>query len=373
MNWQEGSGEGVTLRLVAAAAEAMDVQSYTVPAEPKVQQPLARPRVALEIRGRLRLPSEQAYDLISERFREMGHIALLRRTPEGELIEAIAGGPPSGRANARLAVILFAITVVSVLSVFGLEETGGGGLGVNWLKGLPFTVSLLSILLAHEMGHYLVAHWLGLPASLPFFIPMPLSLFGTLGAVMQLQAPPRTRQALLALGAAGPLAGLIVAIPVLLLGLSLSEIQPISGGPGVFQEGNSLLYLAVKYAVFGQILPANGVDVRLDPVAMAGWAGLLLTGINLLPVGQLDGGHIAYALLGERARLLAGVVIIGLAALAFLWWGWLILVGLAFIFGRAHAVPLDDVSQPGARWRAFAVGMLVLAALVFVPVPMEPL
>lgn len=365
--------ESATLRLLAAAEAAVDVESYRVPVEPKGQQRQTGPNVALEIRGRLRLPSEQAYDLVAERFRALGYVALLRRAPDGVVIEALPGVLPKGGSHARVAAALFVITVLSVLSVGGLEETADGGLGVNLLAGLPFAFSLLSILLAHEMGHYLVARRLGLPSSLPFFIPMPLSMFGTMGAVMQLQAPPRNRRALLALGAAGPIAGLAVALPVLLLGLFLSDVRPIADGANAFQEGNSLLYLALKYLVFGRMLPAGGLDVWLHPVALAGWAGLLVTALNLLPAGQLDGGHIAYALLGERARLLTWAVIAGLTALAIFWWGWLIWAGLAFAFARVHAVPLDDVSEPGPRWRVFAIAMLVLAALVFVPIPMQPL
>ncbi len=360
-----------TEQLLAAVAEAFDIVSYRVPVEPKGASAAVGRTPALEISGRLRLPSRQAYDLVAERFRRLGFVALFRRQADGETIMAVPGELPTTAGRVRLALILFAATVLSVLSVGALSDSPDGGFNV--LAGIPFAVSLLSILLAHEMGHYFTARRLGIPATLPFFIPMPLSLFGTMGAVMQIVAPPRDRRALLKLGAAGPLAGLIVAIPILLLGLSLSEVKAIPPVAGSFQEGNSLLYMALKYLVFGRVLPAGGVDVWLHPVALAGWAGLLVTALNLLPAGQLDGGHIAYALFGQRARLASGAVIVGLCLLGFLWWGWLIWAALAFVFARVHAVPLDDVTPLSGRERLFAILMLVLAVLVFVPVPMQPL
>ncbi len=181
---------------------------------------------------------------------------------------------------------LFVVTVASV------GVTGGA----------TFATALLAILLTHEFGHYFAARWHGVPASLPYFIPLPLlSPFGTMGAVISMPERIRSRNALLDIGASGPLAGLAVALPVLVFGLLESPIRPISGEG--LQEGQSLLYLLIKRVVLGPI-PA-GHDVFLTPLAFAGWSGLFVTALNLIPIGQLDGGHVLYALLGPRANRVA--------------------------------------------------------------------
>ncbi|MHB1131973.1 MAG: site-2 protease family protein [Chloroflexota bacterium] len=362
-----------TERLLATLAGVFDVASYRVLPVSSAKPDVTSLTPTMEVRGHLLLPADEAYEDLSRRLRPLGYVPLLRRVGNEDLLMVLAGDLPRGGSNARLALVLFALTVVSVLAVGGLSEGAQGQLTLDWWTGLAFAASLLSILVAHEMGHYLVARRLGVPASLPFFIPLPFSILGTMGAVMQIKAPPRNRRALLALGAAGPLAGLVVALPVLWLGLSLSEVRAMGATPGGFQEGNSLLYAGLKWLVFGRLLPGGGEDVFLHPVALAGWAGLLVTALNLLPAGQLDGGHIAYALLGERARVLTGLVVVGLALLGLLWWGWYIWAGLAFVFARVHAVPLDDITSLAPSQRLGALAMFLLAALVFVPVPMQPL
>lgn len=164
-------------------------------------------------------------------------------------------------------------------------------------------VSLLGILLVHELGHYVAARLHRVPASPPYFLPLPLvGLFGTLGAVITMNDRIRSRKALLDIGAAGPLAGMVVAIPVLYYGLTLSEVTPRSTS-GYIQEGQSILYWLMKRLVFGSLGPDQ--DVQLHPMALAGWGGLMLTMLNLLPWGQLDGGHIAYALFGEQQHRFA--------------------------------------------------------------------
>jgi len=164
--------------------------------------------------------------------------------------------------------------------------------------GLPYSVAILAILLTHEMGHYVAARVHGVSATLPYFLPLPLQPVGTLGAVIRISGVIRSRDALVDIGAAGPLAGLVVALPVLALGIHLSPVEAI---PAVgMQEGNSLIYLALKWVVKGAPYPVGGKDVMLHPTAWAGWVGLLVTMINLLPIGQLDGGHIAYGYLGPQ-------------------------------------------------------------------------
>lgn len=165
----------------------------------------------------------------------------------------------------------------------------------NLLRGVSFAAPLLLILLCHEFGHYFAARLHRVPVSLPYFIPMPdLSPFGTMGAVIAMPPSIRSRRALLDIGAAGPLAGMLVALPALAVGLTWSEVKPLQS-PALL-EGQCLLYMLLKRLIVGPI--PDGHDVFLHPTAFAGWAGLFVTMINLLPSSQLDGGHIAYALLG---------------------------------------------------------------------------
>jgi len=263
--------------------------------------------------------------------------------------------------------------------------------------GPTYAATLLGILLTHEMGHYVVARRHGIDVSLPYFIPVPFAL-GTMGAVIRMRTPIPTRDALIDVGAAGPLAGLVVAVPLLVWGLAESPVTPIPAGGAI--EGNSLGYLLVKLVVTGRILPGGGVDVQLSPMAMAAWVGLLVTFINLLPIGQLDGGHIAAAYFGDRhernARVLhpalgAVGVVVGaalfvearaagrgaLGALAYAlagavpWLVWLVLVALMrrATGGRYHP-PVGD--EPLSRGRRVLFWVMVGVFLLLVtPVPMR--
>lgn len=214
---------------------------------------------------------------------------------------AMRGSLPPGPVafDWRKNAVLFALTVGAVF----LQGSLLAGEPWSYWNGWMFAVPLLLILLFHEFGHWIAARIHGVPASLPYFIPLPpFFLLGTMGAVIVMPERIRSRNALLDIGAAGPLAGLVVAIPALVIGLHLSEVYPQSPG-GYIQEGQSLLYWALKRLVHGPI--PEGHDVHLHPTAFAGWAGLLVTMMNLLPWSQLDGGHVAYALLGERHHAVA--------------------------------------------------------------------
>jgi len=239
---------------------------------------------------------------------------------------------PSGKHqfDGRINVVFFVATVTTVFWAGGsywalTEETAKLPALERMLSGWTFAVPLLAILLFHEFGHYIAARLHRVPASLPYFIPIPLFL-GTFGAVIAMPDRIRSRNALLDIGAAGPLAGLLVAIPVLVIGLSLSPVGP-NPESGYILEGQNLLYLLLKYLVHGPIPP--GHDVHLHPTAAAGWAGLLLTMLNLIPFGQLDGGHITYALLGDRHAVVGRWVHTGLLLLFLGHIGWFLLPVLA--------------------------------------------
>jgi Zn-dependent protease len=355
-------------------------------------------------RGRLLSDdSEAAYDQLTEYLKPYGVLPLFRIEDEMQVVYLITGLPQRKASNKNVNLVLFGLTFISVLitgAMYSYEGTAPEGLAATLLvlfknlwAGWPFAVSMLGILAAHEFGHYLVGRYHRSDVTLPYFIPLPFSLLGTMGAFIQMKSPPRNRRALLDIGIAGPLAGLVVAIPVLLLGLSLSETGPIQG-QGLL-EGNSILYLLAKYAVFGKLLPEplnydglpvalywlryvftgmpipmGGLDVQLHPVAWAGWAGLLVTAMNLIPAGQLDGGHILYVLLGKRVRKIFPFLLAAVALMGLVWNGWLLWAFLLFIFGRVNAEPLDQITPLDTGRKVIAVLMLVLFLLVFIPVPL---
>lgn len=262
----------------------------------------------------------------------------------------------------------------------------------TYVGGLEFSVPLMVILVCHEFGHYVAARIHRVPASLPYFVPLPLGPLGTLGAVILMPDRIRRRNALLDIGAAGPLAGMAVALPVLWYGLTLSTVGPASTDQIYLQEGHSLLYRAFLYAAKGPI--PDGYDVHLHNTAFAGWAGLLVTMINLIPVAQLDGGHVAFALLGERQRtysrrLRALLLPMGLsvcaaygvpaflegergealwasasAGLPWIMWSLLLLV---LVRGGGTEHPPTDPAPLSVGRKLVAIGTLVLFVLLFMP------
>jgi len=305
----------------------------------------------------------------------------------------------NGRTRARLLLVHGGLFLLTCATTFA----AGAGLSGDFdpAGGAAFAAALMTILLCHEMGHYAVARYHRVDVSLPYFIPLPpfLSL-GTMGAVIRMKRPLSDRNQLIDVGAAGPLAGLVAAVPLLVLGLSLSPVA-INTSPNGLVEGNSLAYIGLKYLVHGRYLPgADGADVQLHPVALAAWVGLLITMINLIPVGQLDGGHIASGYLaGRHERLSAWLhrfLFVAFAgafaaltaearAAGWTWedaiWRaagasmpWLIWAGLLALFrrmtgGRYHP-PVEGAAP--TRGRRLLVGaMAILFLLLFTPVPMR--
>lgn len=333
----------------------------------------------IQLQGRLLTDPESAHKCIAARFEEHGYTALLRRPPssrarprsEGQIL--VIALPLVKAAQPRrewAAVVLFVLTVISVLYMGGVWQGTASLWPPTYLwAGLPFAAGLLLPLITHEAGHYLVSRRLGVATSLPYFIPFP-SLFGTLGAIIGTREPMRDRGQALAIGSAGPLAGLLVAIPLLILGLRLSSVQPITLEPGTVLEGNSILYAVLKFIMFGRFLPGGGYDVFVHPLAMGAWAALFVTGLNLIPAGQLDGGHVAYALFGENTIWVSRIAIVAVWALVLVSRSWALLALLLTIFGQWHADPLDEVTPLARREKILAIGMLLLFALLFVPVPM---
>ena len=262
------------------------------------------------------------------------------------------------------------------------------------LTGWPFAASLLGILLAHEFGHYFMSRHRKTPATLPYFIPLPISPLGTMGAAIMMQGTPKNKRVLFDIGVAGPLAGMVVAIPVLFYGLSVSQLSIIRPANGMFQEGNSLLYLLAKYMVFGKLLPdpatthglsymaywlkyfftglpfpIGATDVMISPIAFAGWAGLLVTALNLIPAGTLDGGHLVYSLFGDKASKAFPFIFVALLGLGIFWSGWWLWAVLLLWLGRVHAEPLDQITPLDPRRRWVAALTIIIFILTFSPVP----
>lgn len=242
-------------------------------------------------------------------------------------------------------------------------------------KGLPFALTLLLILFCHEMGHYLSARYHDLNVSLPYFLPAPPIpfLIGTLGAFIRIRSPILHKPALLDVGAAGPLAGVLVTLPLLVFGLQLSDIQVLPGGPaemGGIILGESLLFKFICWLTLGS-LPTDH-HIILHPMAFAGWIGLLVTNLNLIPVGQLDGGHVSYALFGERSATIAKIVFFGLIGLGLIaWYGWLVWVVILYFMGLSHPLPLQDWVELDLRRRLLGYLTVAVFGLTFMPAPFQ--
>jgi Zn-dependent protease len=345
--------------------------------------------------GKLTMDSEQAYAQLDAALAAEDQLALFRHSPEDDPgdapheIHIVRGRVTPKQGRPWLNLLLFVLTTASVFlagasyGIAGLdpatarellrEITVNGEavmvvprLSAIW-RGYPYALSLMLILGAHELGHYFAARYHKHSVSLPYFIPLPFVGLGTMGAVIRSREPMRNRKVLIDVGAAGPLAGMIFAIPILVIGLANSDIELITGGG--LREGNSVLYALAKILTLGQFYPTATRDVVINQMAFAGWLGLFVTALNLIPVGQLDGGHVMYSLFGMKARRVYYPVLVGMVFLAIMSQVWLLWVVLLMLLGRLYAPPLDDITTLDPRRRAIAIGTLVLFVLVFVPIP----
>ena len=244
----------------------------------------------------------------------------------------------------------------------------------NFWRGWPFSLALMTILTAHELGHYIAARIHKVPASLPFFIPMPISIIGTMGAVIFQRGPARNIRSQFDIGASGPLAGLVFAIPILIYGLATSEVGPLPEDlTGLVMEGNSAIYGTLKILIFGEFLPSETHDVQLNMVAWAGWVGLLVTALNLIPVSPLDGGRVLQTIQGEAFMrsiywpIIGGLVLMGVILQADIWLVWAIML---YMFGNRYEEPLDTVTPLDERRRFLAWFTIVLFLLLFTPAPL---
>lgn len=330
--------------------------------------------------GALLVDSDEVIDTLDESFAKLGVHAYFREhevKPDTYLIRIMGGRFDPEPRSWIINAVLFALTVLSLFWVgagiqAGLDNPGATNfedLDIQLWKGWQYAVGLMLILGAHELGHYFAGRYHKVAVTLPYFIPLPFG-FGTLGAFIQLREPMKSRNILFDIGVAGPLAGLFFAIPILFLGLATSEIHPIP--ENVIFEGNSLFYAGAKILVFGRFVPDGTDDVFINQFAQAGWTGLFVTMLNLIPVGQLDGGHVMYSLFGKYARKLYMPIVGTLAMLTVLvnpaWGLWTVIL---LFLGRTYAIPLDDVTPLSNRRRFVGYLAVVVFILLFIPDPLR--
>jgi len=351
--------------------------------------------------------SAQAYDQLAESLRPYHFTPLFRKEGPTHLILLIPELPEARPTRTWLVILLFVLTLISVLISGGIYNPNTDlTLPLQQLipaifrNGWPFAVSLIAILGIHELGHYFAGRAHGVKVTLPFFIPMPFTSLGTMGAFISMKSPPKNKCALMDIGVAGPLAGFVASLVVLWIGLGSSTLDKIPltfpAGQGIQMEGNSLIYLLLKYLRFGLLLPQpdgitgtallthwlryfftgtpsplGSLDVTISPVAWAGWVGLLVTSLNLIPAGQLDGGHVFHLLFGQNnARKVLPVIEIILIALGFGWSGWWLWAFLVFLFGQSYAEPLDQITELDSKRKALGIIALIVFILTFSPIPL---
>jgi uncharacterized repeat protein (TIGR01451 family) len=315
---------------------------------------------------------EDKFDSLRREFKGMGLIPTLRYKG-GEYQLVVSKRPPMKRRSTVVNWVMLAITLVTTIlagAVLWASYDGNGDLlqADNFLYGaLFFAFPLLAILGTHELSHYLMARRHGVEASLPFFIPS-IPPLGTFGAFISIRDPMPDRKALIDIGIAGPIGGLLVTIPVTLIGLFLtSQGDPASGA--VSDAGAMMVMLQPIFELFLAFIPLPD-NVMLHPTAFAAWVGFLVTAINLLPAGQLDGGHVARAVLGENAKYLSFATAGLLVILSFMYSGWFLFALLIIFLGLRHPAPLNDISKiDRKRVLVGALGVVILMT-TFLPIPL---
>jgi len=280
------------------------------------------------------------------------------------------------RAPVRLQALLFLLTACTTFAagvvgwqpmLFGIDDTLATDIGAHWQRGLVYMAAVMAVLTAHEAGHFVAARIHGIPATLPFFIPVPVLLTGTMGAVIGMEGSRADRRQLFDIAVAGPLAGLAVAVPALAAGMLLASPVPAEQNP----FASPLLSRWLLAALRPDLGP--GTAVAPNALFMAGWVGLLVTGLNMIPVSQLDGGHVACAVFGRRGNWLArGVLLVSIAAIVALrQYNWVAMVVLVTLMGVDHPPIRDEGHPPG--WFRTGLGLvaLLIPVLTFMPEPLR--
>ncbi len=327
---------------------------------------ISESKEALYYQGTWRSP--QSPDLAEEELRSEALYTSVRTHGDQGVVKVAPRDYQETGQKYWLHALLFGLTVLTTLAAGALMEGYTPFPDVTLLRyGIPFSLTLILILGTHELGHYFVAKKHKVDATLPYFIPAP-TFIGTFGAFIKMKSPVVDKGALLEIGAAGPIAGFLMTIPALFIGLAQSTVVNVSNSHEGIQLGDSIFMWLATHLMF----PALGStqDVMLSPVAFAAWIGLLVTALNLLPIGQLDGGHIAYALFGNQHKWIAWIAFGALIPLSFLSLNWLIWALLIFFLIRVQHPPIAPTEQPLQRYQQ-VIGWVAIAILVgtFIPQP----
>jgi len=356
-----------------AVAEMQFIESIVARYFPVYEAKLNHDSVAFKCRVDPEM-LEETFQRLREELGKSGYTPVITYRA-GEHTIAVGKLPPSKPRSIWVNVAMLLITIVTTI-VAGIilwkgymGETTGPFFTANsvFMGALTFALPLMGILAIHEMGHYLMARHHGVPASLPFFIPAPPPLpLGTFGAFISIRAPMPDRKTLFDLGVSGPIAGFIVTIPVAIIGLMLTsaDARPIPEETG----GVLMMMSPLMYDLIGMLLPMPG-EYLLHPTAFAAWVGFLVTAINLLPAGSLDGGHIARAALGPNAKYVSWAAVIGLFILGWFYLGWMLFAVIILFLGISHAPPLNDITMLSSKRKLLGIGMITMLVVSFVPIP----
>ncbi|MFC1508958.1 site-2 protease family protein [Candidatus Omnitrophota bacterium] len=297
-----------------------------------------------------------------------------RRTmiyPNDGYFQDVSGDGLKPKNSHRIHIILFLSTVLTTTVIGALMADRNPFTSLTgFASGFPFSLTLLGILGVHEFAHYFAARSWNINVTLPYFIPLPLPTIGTLGAVIRMKSSLPNRKALVDVGSSGPIAGFIVALIASAVGLSMSEISTVSGPELEYSIllGESLIFKFISFLVIGD-LPAEAV-ISLHPVAFAGWVGLFVTALNLIPVGQLDGGHILFAFSPRVHELLRRIRVPLLILMGILFWeGWYVWAVLSLLFGRSHPYPNRMEYSIGPSRTAMGIISLLIFILCMTPIP----
>ena len=297
-----------------------------------------------------------------------------RRTmiyPGDGYFQDVSGEGLKPKNSHRLHIILFLSTVLTTTAVGAFLANSNPFTSVmGFMRGFPFSLTLLGILGVHEFAHYFSARYWKINVTLPYFIPLPLPPIGTMGAVIRMKSSIPNRKALVDVGASGPIAGFVVAFIACAAGLSLSEISTVPGPELEYSIllGESLIFKFISFLVIGD-LPAEAV-INLHPVAFAGWVGLFVTALNLIPIGQLDGGHILFAFSPRIHEMLRRIRIPLLILMGITFWeGWYVWAAFSLLFGRSHPPPIRVEYSIGPARTAMGIISFLIFILCMTPIP----
>jgi membrane-associated protease RseP (regulator of RpoE activity) len=358
-------------------AEAETLWNASPPLRPAARRLFAN-RAAISFRGHLTMDPTEGYALLRDRFATLGYTPVLHRQDGYEIVTALpVVFQAVGNKRWWINLILFVMTIGTTMLVgaFLDQESLPREALIRLLRqpqliltGIPASLTIMGILGIHELAHYIAARSHGLDSSLPYFIPIPFGLVGTMGAIIRMRKPFETRNSLFDVGAAGPLAGILVALPLFFVGLMVSPAMPPQ--PGGTPLGTPLLLRWMEELVYVLRDIPQEYEIYVNSWTFTAWFAVFVSGLNLLPIGQLDGGHVAYAVLGSRTRTVSTVVLGIISILGFLLWpGWYVWMTFIFMSGWLHPPPLNTLEPLSKGRKVLGIVVFVLMVLLFTPTP----